>query len=164
MNQQLQELQTQIAQGIWRVMPEHHWIRTVFVEKAIKPYFHATGNVELANGQISRVNGVSGDIFVAFRSLRPEMAKLHDNGHAWYTATFTLTTDGKFKFDFDYDHLPAFDIMPSPDKWLDEFKHYPRPELQALIQDWIDGEITYDDDDEVAYAALIKRLKDASAP
>ncbi len=84
------------------------------------------------------------------------MAKLHDNGHAWYTAVFTLTPDGKFKFDFDYDHLPAFDIMPSPDKWLDEFKHYPRPELQAQIQDWIEGKIGYD---EPGYDEVVQRLR-----
>lgn len=102
--------------------------------------------------------GLHQKVKLPFADLRTEMAALHANGHAWYTATFTLTPDGKFKFDFDYDydHLPAFDIMPSPDKWLDEFKHYPRPELQAQIQDWIDGKIGYDD---AGHAEIIARLK-----
>jgi hypothetical protein len=52
-----------------------------------------------------------------------------------------LAPDGKFSFDFDYDHLPTFDIMPDPEDWLEEFKKYPRPELQAQIQDWIDGRV-----------------------
>lgn len=81
------------------------------------------------------------DVSDAFAALRAEMAKLHSNKHAWYTAICEVTPEGKFTFNFDYDHLPAFDIIPSSSKWLDEFKHYPRPELQEKIQDWIDGKV-----------------------
>ncbi len=81
------------------------------------------------------------DVNDAFEALRTEMARLHADKHPWYTAKCEVTPDGKFTFNFDYDHLPAFDIIPSPGKWLDEFKHYPRPELQREIQDWIDGKV-----------------------
>ena len=78
------------------------------------------------------------------------MAKLHENNNAWFTAVCDVTPDGKYSFHFDYDHLPAFDIVPGPNKWLDEFKNYPRPELQAQIQDWIDG--------KAEHADIVKRL------
>jgi hypothetical protein len=73
------------------------------------------------------------------------MARLDENNHAWYTAKCHVTPEGAFSFEFDYDHLPAFDIAPSPSKWVDEFKHYPRPALQAQVQDWIDGTMAVDD-------------------
>ncbi|MBI1905049.1 MAG: DUF600 family protein [Rhodocyclales bacterium] len=160
MNPKVQELQTTIAQGIWNVMPKPDWVRASFEALAIKPYFSASGVVIHPNSIESGINGVAKAVLYAFRELRTEMAQLHANGHAWYTATFTLTPDGKFKFDFDYDHLPAFDIMPEPDKWLDEFKTYPRPELQAQIQDWIDGRETYQNGGS---ERLVKRLKTLAA-
>jgi hypothetical protein len=105
-------------------------------------------------GEKSKTFVIEGAGDGAFGTMRTEMAKLHANGHAWYTAVFTLTPDGKFKFDFDYDRLPAFDIMPDPQDWLDEFKHYPRPELQAQIRDWIDGTVPYED-----YKLMVQRLR-----
>ena len=94
-----------------------------------------------------------------FRELREEMAKINENKQAWYTATCTMTPNGKFKFDFDYDHLPAFNIIPNPDKWLDEFKTYPRPELQVQVQDWIDEKVEH----EVVVERLAKfQQKDSS--
>ena len=96
------------------------------------PFFSETGHY-LLNG-VKTVSFVAEDeVSDAFRELRTKMAALHENGHAWYTATFTLTPDGNFKFDFVYDELPAFEIIPSPDKWADEFRTYPRPELQDLV-------------------------------
>ncbi len=92
----------------------------------------------------------------ALLELRREMAKINDNQHAWFTAICTVTLDGKFGFKFDYDHLPPFDIIPSPGKWIDEFKHYPRPDLQRQIQDWIDGKV----EPEV----IVERLQKLSVP
>jgi hypothetical protein len=92
------------------------------------------------------------DIQNNFSKFREEMAKFNPENGAWYTATFTLTPDGNFKFDFDYDHLPAFDIIPSPGKWVDEFKHYPRPELQAHVQDWMDK--------KAEHSVIVARLRE----
>ena len=97
---------------------------------------------------------VEESVLDAMDELRVAMAPLN-GGQAWYTAVFRMTPDGKYKFDFDYDHLPVFDFMPQADKWVDEFKRYPRPELQAQIQDWLDGPETDEKSDE-----LIQRLKD----
>ena len=97
---------------------------------------------------------IEDSVLDAMVELRAEMAPLN-GGQAWYTAVFRMTPDGKYKFDFDYDHLPVFDFMPQADKWVDEFKRYPRPELQAQIQDWLDGPETDEKSDE-----LIQRLKD----
>lgn len=108
----------------------------------------------LPNGEEKYAEDIEYEVFKAIDSLRIETAKLN-HGEAWYTLVFKMTSDGKFKFDFNYEHLPKFDIMPEPDKWQDEFKKYPRPELQAQIQDWLDGTIGYDRADE-----LVKRLAD----
>lgn len=149
-----------IAKAVFSELPSGGWVSAKYV-------FRAIDRMSEEHGYYLKGDGSSSKTFVtdepgegSFKTLRTEMAQLHANGHAWYTATFTLTPDGKFKFDFDYDHLPAFDIMPSPDKWLDEFKAYPRPELQAQIQDWIDGTLGYDD---TGHATIIKRLKTLSA-
>ena len=90
----------------------------------------------------------------AFHDLRRLMAT-QSGGEAWYTAVFKMTPDGKFHFEFNYDHLPAFDIVPSPDKWRDEFKQYPRPELQAHIQDWLDS-----DENDALHDEVVQRLAD----
>lgn len=97
---------------------------------------------------------VEESVLDAMDELRVAMAPLN-GGQAWYTAVFRMTPDGKYKFDFDYDHLPAFDLMPETDKWQDEFKRYPRPELQAQIQDWLDGPYTDEKAEE-----LVQRLAD----
>ena len=97
---------------------------------------------------------VEESVLDAMDELRVAMAPLN-GGQAWYTAIFRMTPDGKYKFHFDYDHLPAFDLMPETDKWQDEFKRYPRPELQAQIQDWLDGPYTDDKAEE-----LVQRLAD----
>ena len=90
----------------------------------------------------------------AFGDLRKLMA-VQSGGDAWYTATFRMKPDGKFDFEFDYDHLPAFDIVPSPEKWRDEFKQYPRPDLQAQIQDWLDS-----DENDALHDQVVQRLAD----
>ena len=84
------------------------------------------------------------------------MDSFEKNGHAWYVATIILKNDGEFKFHFDYDHLPVFDYMPSPAHWDDEFKRYPRPELQVIVQDWIDGKVDY----ERQHDEYVEKLKE----
>ena len=154
MDPQVEELQMTIAQRVFDLAPQE-WVSAKATSMGITCYKVMSVFPEDRAGK--RIcPGIDRDVDLPFSELRTEMAKLHDNGHGWYTALFTLTPDGKFKFDFDYDQLPAFDIMPSPDKWLDEFKHYPRPELQAQIQDWIEGKIGYD---EPGYDEVVQRLR-----
>lgn len=156
MNQKIQKLYQDIAMSVFQELPESNWQLAKYTYQAIRRYSFQSGYYLDSTGASSKTFVIDGAGFDAFPLLRTEMAELHANSHAWYTATFTLTPDGKFKFDFDFDHLPTFDIMPSPDKWLDEFKQYPRPELQEQIQDWIDGKIGYDD---AGHAEIIARLK-----
>lgn len=132
MTPEIQQLQQTIAQGVYEVLPEDGWTDATYSFQAITRFFSETGNYLL--NDVKTVSFVAEDeVSDAFRELRTKMAALHENGHAWYTATFTLTPDGNFKFDFIYDELPAFEIIPSPDKWADEFRTYPRPELQDLV-------------------------------
>ena len=91
---------------------------------------------------------ISDEVMDALDALRVEMANIN-GGEAWYTAVFRTTPDGKFNFDFDYDQLSAFQDLPDARAWLFECKKYPRPELPAHIQDWLDGPGTDEQADEV---------------
>ncbi|TBU85626.1 antitoxin YezG family protein [Phytopseudomonas dryadis] len=132
MTPEIQQLQQTIAQGVHDKLPDEGWISAIYSFLAITRFFSETGHYLRSDGKtVSFV--VEDEVSDAFRELRPKMAALHENGHAWYTATFTLTPDGNFRFDFIYDELPSFEIIPSADKWADEFRTYPRPELQDRI-------------------------------
>ncbi|TBU76025.1 hypothetical protein [Phytopseudomonas daroniae] len=128
----MEQLQQTIAQGVHDELPDTGWIHAAYSFQAITRFFSETGHYLRSDGKtVSFV--VEDEVSDAFRELRPKMAAIHENGHAWYTATLTLSPDGNFRFDFIYDELPAFEIIPSPDKWADEFRTYPRPELQDRI-------------------------------
>jgi len=154
MGQVVDELYSEIAAAVYQELPDLGWERAIYTYQAIRGYSFQNGRHIDSNGQFSNTFVIDGAGFYALLKLRDEMAGLHENGQAWYTATCTVTPDGKFKFEFDYDHLPTFDIMPDPEDWLDEFKRYPRPELQAQIQDWIDGRVPDKD-----WRLLVERLE-----
>jgi len=127
-----------IATKLFHAVPERNWKTAEFVYRQISQYSSITGRYEDDSGEIL-ADVDTGYAINAFGTLREDMAARNENGHAWYTAVVTLTPDGKFKFDFDYDSLPAFDISPSPEDFKEEFQKFPRPELQAQVQDWMDG-------------------------
>ncbi len=132
MTPEIQHLHQTIVQGVYAALPDDGWIQATYSFLAITLFHTETGTYRLADGQ-HRSFVVEDEASDAFRELRTRMAALHENGHAWYTATLTLTTDGTFKLDFNYDELPRFDVVPSASKWADEFRTYPRPELEARV-------------------------------
>lgn len=156
MNEKIEQLYTEIGMGIYKSLPKQEWTSATFTAKIIARYMEASGNYSSAENAKSSIDLEGIEVFDAFENLRAEMASLDPGKGAWYTATFTLTPDGDFNFDFDYDHLPAFDVIPSPDKWLEEFKRYPRPELQIQLQDWIDQK-------EREPKVIVQRLRELQA-
>lgn len=154
MNAVIEGLYQDISSSTMLALQDKPWVSTEYMFRAIYRFSEQFGFFVDDGGRISKTYVTESPGDEAFGLLRTEMAK-RNNGRAWYTAVFKMTPDGKFRFKFDYDHLPAFDIMPEPHNWLDEFKKHPRPELQAQIQDWLDGSIGYDRADE-----LVKRLAD----
>ena len=146
----IEALYKTIALGCAASHPDQ-WSECIFEYKAIERYAFAEMQFKNPPGD-SIWPDFDNKILHVWRELRAEMAQLN-GGEAWYSAVFRMAPDGKYKFDFDYDHLPVFDFMPQADKWQDEFKRYPRPELQAQIQDWLDGPETDEKSDE-----LIQRL------
>lgn len=158
MNFTIEALYREIAQIVFDHQPQVDWQTSNYVYKGITLYSVGTGFHLSAKGEKIYFSG-GRKIADVFKTLRGEMAALHDNGHAWYTATCIVTPAGKFTFDFDYDHLPTFDIMPDPMRWVDEFKTYPRPELQAHVQDWIDGKVTDADNGDVKMVERLKKLQ-----
>jgi hypothetical protein len=141
MTPKIEEFYREIAMSVYNELPEVGWRKVVYIYQVICGYSSQNGYFLSSEGQRSKTFVIDGAGFDALLQLRDEMAAEHASGQAWYTANFLLAPDGKFSFDFDYDHLPTFDIMPDPEDWLEEFKKYPRPELQAQIQDWIDGRV-----------------------
>ncbi|GHH03698.1 immunity protein YezG family protein [Comamonas sp. JC664] len=132
MTPEIQQLHQTIAQGIYDALPDGGWMEATYSFLAITLFYTETGLYRLDDGQ-HRSFVVEDEASDAFRELRTRMAALHENGHAWYTATVTMTADGNFTFDFNYDELPRFDVVPSAGKWADEFRIYPRPELQDRV-------------------------------
>ncbi len=140
MNSEIEALQNEIASAIHGAQPSSGWAEGRYVYEGIASISKGVCTFTLDHGEdISVAPGFA--ISRAFQTLRIEMAKLNDPTQAWYTAQCKVKPDGNFKFSFDYVLLPAFDIIPSAAKWLDEFSKFPRPELQAQVQDWIDGDV-----------------------
>ena len=154
MNSEIESFYMIIANGVHAQLPAKGWVSATYRFRAISKMSEQSGFHTTMSGAQSKTFAVDKPARGTFALLRTAMAKINTNGQAWYTATFTLTSDGKFKFDFDYDHLPAFEVIPDPEDWLDEFSKYPRPELQAHVQDWIDGRVAYKD-----YKIIVERLK-----
>ena len=151
MNEKIESLYKTIGTKLHSAIKIAKWEYLRYTIDLIERYSGSSGYVLSDEGKrvgLHTEGGLEDDLL----ALRTEMAKLNPEKGAWYSATFTLTPDGKYKFDFEYDRLPAFDIIPSPDKWLEEFNLYPRPELQTIVQDWIDQ--------KVDYKVVVKRLKD----
>ena len=140
MNTQIEQISREIAFEIYAIRPSDEWTKAVFLFQNITCMSEAMCTFFLGD-KVKKSSMPKPIVANKFTELRTKMAEIHQNKQTWYTATCTVTPDGKFKFDFDYDHLPAFEIIPSASKWLDEFKTYPRPELQEKIQDWIDGKV-----------------------
>ncbi|MBP7451412.1 MAG: hypothetical protein KA914_01320 [Ottowia sp.] len=152
MNNDIQKLYLDIASSVAAELADMPWVSTEYTFMAIARYSSQNGFFIDEFGQKSKTYAIESPGLEGFGLLRTAMAKL---GSAWYTAIFRMTPDGKFNFEFDYDHLPAFDIVPSPSKWRDEFKQYPRPELQAQIQDWMDS-----DENDALHDEVVQRLAD----
>ncbi|WP_426754778.1 immunity protein YezG family protein [Myxococcus sp. Y35] len=129
---EIQQLHQAIAHGVYDERPDGGWVQATYSFLAITLFQEESGLYRLVDGQ-QRSFVVADEVSDAFRELRTRMAALHENGHAWYTATLTMTADGNFTFDFNYDELPRFAIVPSAGKWADEFRTFPRPELQDRI-------------------------------
>ena len=155
MNKTIEDLYQAIALGVYQAKPEGEWISAEYEFTAITLWNNAICTYFMKDGRTVSVDG-GYEAQSGFAKLREEMANLDSEKRAWYTGILTLTSDGDFNFDFDYDHLPTFDIIPSPDKWLDEFNHHPRPELQVQIQDWIDKK-------ELEPKVIVQRLRELQA-
>ncbi len=149
----LNELQRAIAQGIYNIELDNPWLEARYTVKMINSYSESQAIMKMEDGSIGG-DTPSYETDMLIEKLRDTMADLNQ-GQAWYTMVVTVQEDGKFKFDFDYDHLPTFDILPDPEDWEKEFKSYPNPELQAHVQDWMDGRVKDED-----WKTVIQRLRD----
>lgn len=74
---------------------------------------------------------------VAFEALklREEMYRLSPEKGAWFSAFFTIQSNGQFHTHFEYDEKPEFDVEPSKEKYIDDLKTFPREE--HLVPQWL---------------------------
>lgn len=150
MTPEIERLYSAIALEIFEARPDDTWTSGTYRIACISSFIEGQCIFQLADKSEKSVK-ISGQADFLFLDLRKKMAKLNNNGHAWYGASCTLSDIGKFTFDFDYEHLPAFEIIPDPKRWTLEFKDFPRPALQKQIQDWID--------EKADHSAIVERLK-----
>lgn len=151
MNKKIEDLYRAITTGIYAVRPTRKWAKATLTFKSIELMNESVCSCVLDDALTISLN--SGfEVDDALAELRTEMARLHENGDAWYSAECDVDPDGKYAFRFDYDHLPSFSVIPSPSKWIHEFSKYPRPQLKASIQDWIDGKVESEQ--------IVKRLQE----
>ena len=137
MTREIHELYTTIVTAVHDAVPDQGWTEARYHYHRITQFAEETGSVRLDDGSV-RSFVIEDEGSDALSDLRKAMACQHDNGHAWYSATVTLQSNGSFKFDFVYDALPPFEIIPSPAKWADEFRTYPRPELEPHVPEMPD--------------------------
>jgi len=152
----MNRIYSDIAQELYKCLPHGEWIKAEYIFRQIGGYASATGRYEDKTGKVKGISGVADGVLSDFEKLRLGIPSQHLSCHAWYTAIITMTPDGKFKFDFDYDSLPAFDVAPDPDDFKVEFQQFPRPELQAQVQDWMDSKPSPKDFEKMA--ARLKKL------
>ena len=128
---EIEGLYQEIAQEVYDQLPDDGWSEAVYWVKVITRFREGGGTYTLSNGEVKSFSSfVVGDAFV---ELRNKMAKIDEKGHAWYEGKVSIKADGNFKFYFSYDELPRFKVSPSKDKWEEEFKKHPRPELEGNI-------------------------------
>lgn len=160
MNPEIEALQKQIVLALYDCARQHDgWLRARYRFWTITQMAESECAYEVRGGETIRHGCPHTETYDSLMKLRRAMVKLHENGHAWYTMELRLEPDGSFAFEFDYDHLPAFDIMPDPEDWRDEFTKYPRPELQAHIQDWIDNKYPFEPGKEDVYLEAAHRYE-----
>lgn len=75
------------------------------------------------------------DITNSFSKLRRLQYEIDPENGPWYTAVMEINEDGSFNMKYDYDSEPAFEYIPSDDKFLDDFKKFPRK--KEAIPEWL---------------------------
>lgn len=130
MSTEIETLNKTIAAGIYQALPRQGWTAATYRLNAITRHAEETGICRLETGK-DHVFNVEDNTRDALKALRDAMAQRHAEKHAWYSAIVTLLPGGDVRFDFIHDRLPPFKAKPSQDKWRDEFRTYPRPDMQG---------------------------------
>lgn len=130
MPSEIEALYQKIVACVEAALPDTGWIAATYRFNAVTRFSEEAGMCRLDAGE-NKSFVVEHDATDALKELRTAMANAHAEKHAWYSATVTLMPDRNFRFDFIYDRLPPFKIKPSQDKWADEFRTYPRPDMQG---------------------------------
>ena len=97
---------------------------------SMRSFYEETGNFISFDPE---ENGV--DVTMRLKKLREDMYAMSPNKGAWYTAMFTVNSNGKFDSVFDYNNKPDFKYEPGDDKYIDDLEVFPRED--NLIPDWL---------------------------
>lgn len=99
------------------------WRSITLRVSAVSSTVQTSQRIELSDGTVDESQGVGPDGHFALDDLRDSMYQ--EGVGTWYTATFTLTSDGQLETDFDYDEAP-FDGDFTPEMLEDDQEAYPR--------------------------------------
>lgn len=127
-----QRLHQQIAHALVAAAPAG-WSELRSVHREVGRTAEQQHVAVMADGQEVGLRGVPKEARKGYRALR-ELLYQPDKG-TWYTATCTVTSDGRLSFDFDYDAEPKWSVPVVPGTYVEDLEMFPRAE--AARPNWL---------------------------
>ncbi|MFJ1364892.1 hypothetical protein ACILDU_00405 [Capnocytophaga canimorsus] len=133
---QINDKITEILEGVQNSVPVEEWdnfsltIMKINLFTQMRAFYEANGEIKSFDPESSGI-----EIFGEAENLRKMMYELAPEKGAWFSAFFTVQSDGQFHTHFEYDEKPEFSYEPSKEKYIDDLKHFPREE--HLIPQWL---------------------------
>ena len=134
---------TSIIQVAYNNLPiEEGWetftLKTYAVRKMIEisAYYTTNESKQISFNQ-KNVGAVdrNNDLTFLYMNLRKAMYELTPNKGAWFTSEININKNGKFTTHFDYDNIPEFAYTPSDEKFIDDYKSFPRD--NSSLPSWL---------------------------
>jgi Protein of unknown function, DUF600 len=131
------EIIIKIVQAVFEALPTEKYIKfdvevsilNKMIEQDAKYYINDNESVSFnANS-----NGIN--ISMLFKELRESNYLNDPQKGPWYYSKIEVDENGKFNIFFNYDSEPNFKYTPSDDKFIDDFKKFPRD--KEFVPEWL---------------------------
>ncbi len=120
-----QRLHQQIAHALVEAAPAG-WSELRSVHREVGRTAEQQHIALMPDGQLVGLRGVPKGVRRGYRALR-ELLYQPDKG-TWYTATCTVTAQGRLSFDFDYDGEPEWSVPVVAGTYVEDLEMFPRAE------------------------------------
>lgn len=118
-----QQIYQEIGQALVSVAPPSWGHLTSVYRKAGKTA-QSQSVATMTDGSAVGLRGLPRAFDKSFSALR-ELLYQADKG-TWYTASCTVTSDGRISFDFDYDSEPDWSVPVVPGTYVEDLEMFPR--------------------------------------